>query len=91
MYATGHDVQLVSRLNPVLDGVRGETGFVYNKDEAMMVCPAGHLAYKERYLKHYLILKKNPGVMENPVVFLSRVFFKRKKSFKKRKTFSVAS
>lgn len=51
MYATGHDVQLVSRLNPVLDGVRGETEFVYNKDEAMMVCPAGHLAYKERYLK----------------------------------------
>lgn len=51
MYATGHDVQLVSRLNPVLDGVRGETGFVYNKDEAMMVCPAGHLAYKECYLK----------------------------------------
>ena len=44
IYATGHDVQLVSRLNPLLGGVRGETGFVCNKDAVMMVCPAGHLA-----------------------------------------------
>ena len=51
IYATGHDVQLVSRLNPLLGGVRGETGFVCNKDAVMMVCPAGHLACKECYQK----------------------------------------
>lgn len=49
IYTSARGIRLVSRLNPVLDGTRGETGFTYNKDAGTMVCPAGHLATREKF------------------------------------------
>ncbi|MUV37920.1 hypothetical protein JNUCC1_01726 [Lentibacillus sp. JNUCC-1] len=42
--------QLVSKLHPVItNGKRHDTGFEFNKDADMFVCPAGHLATKKLY------------------------------------------
>ena len=49
IYTSARGIRLVSRLNPVLNGTRGETGFTYNKDAGTMACPAGHLATREKF------------------------------------------
>ncbi|SES99199.1 Transposase domain [Oceanobacillus limi] len=45
------EFQLVSKLNPMLTNERKDTGFEFNKDADMYVCPAGHLATK-KYVKN---------------------------------------
>lgn len=53
------DFQLVSKLHPVItDGKRKNTGFEFNKDADMFVCPAGHLATKK-------LMKKRSGANRN--------------------------
>lgn len=50
--AKEQDYKLISRLNPaVADGMRSETGFVFNKDADTMQCPAGHLATTKHHEK----------------------------------------
>lgn len=51
--------QLVSKLHPVItNGKRNNTGFEFNKDADMFVCPAGHLATKK-------LIKKRTGTNKN--------------------------
>lgn len=38
------EFQLVSKLHPILTNERKDTGFEFNKDADLYVCPAGHLA-----------------------------------------------
>jgi len=40
--------QLVSKLHPILTNERKDTGFEFNKDADLYVCPAGHLAKGKR-------------------------------------------
>lgn len=40
--------QLVSKLHPILTNERKNTGFEFNKDADLYVCPAGHLATGKR-------------------------------------------
>lgn len=49
IYTSARGIRLVSRLNPGLDGTRGETGSTYNKDAGTMVCPVGHLATRGNF------------------------------------------
>ena len=48
-YTKSENLQLVSRLNPVITNGNGQrkVEFDYNKDAEMFVCPAGHLATKK--------------------------------------------
>lgn len=42
--------RLISKLHPIISNTRqeeGEKGFTYNKDAAMYVCPAGHIAIRK--------------------------------------------
>lgn len=51
--------QLISKLHPVItNGNRKNTGFEFNKEADMFVCPAGHLATKK-------LLKKRTGTNRN--------------------------
>lgn len=43
--------KLVSKLHPVLTNERKNSGFEFNKDADLYVCPAGHLAIGKRTLK----------------------------------------
>lgn len=47
-YAKKEHFQLASKLHPVItNGNRKDTGFEFNKDADMFICPAGHLATKK--------------------------------------------
>ncbi|GAA0470568.1 hypothetical protein GCM10008935_28110 [Alkalibacillus silvisoli] len=47
-FAKEEQFQLVSKLHPVItDGKRENSGFEFNKDADMFVCPAGHMAFKK--------------------------------------------
>ncbi len=49
-YTSKEEIKLISKLNPVLQGIRSkEDEFEYNKDAGMYVCKAGHMAYKKRH------------------------------------------
>ncbi|MGJ9457863.1 hypothetical protein [Oceanobacillus sp. CF4.6] len=51
--------ELVSKLHPVItDDNRKNTGFEFNKDADMSLCPAGHLATKK-------LIKKRSGTNRN--------------------------
>lgn len=42
--------RLISKLHPIISNTRqeeGEKGFTYNKDAAMYICPAGHMAIRK--------------------------------------------
>jgi DNA-binding transcriptional LysR family regulator len=44
--------RLISKLHPIISNTRqeeGEKGFTYNKDAAMYVCPAGHMAIRKAH------------------------------------------
>ncbi|MCG5105408.1 transposase, partial [Oceanobacillus alkalisoli] len=45
------EFQLVSKLHPILTNERKDTGFEFNKDADLYVCPAGHLATGKRSVK----------------------------------------
>ncbi|WP_156854808.1 IS1182 family transposase [Oceanobacillus sp. AG] len=45
------EFQLVSKLHPILTNERKDTGFEFNKDADLYVCPAGHLATGKRTTK----------------------------------------
>ena len=45
------EFQLVSKLHPILTNERKDTGFEFNKDADLYVCPAGHLATGKRTKK----------------------------------------
>lgn len=59
-YTNEKDIQLVSRLHPVITNGKRERGteFEFNKDADMYVCPAGHLATKK-------LIKKRTGSTQN--------------------------
>jgi len=47
--AKANNYKLISRLNPcIVKGMRGEDGFIFNKDADTMQCPAGHLAIRKQ-------------------------------------------
>lgn len=45
-------VEIVAKLHPIVAGdVRKDDKFTFNKDAGMMVCPAGHMAFKKTNAK----------------------------------------
>lgn len=50
--AEANNYKLIARLNPkIVKGMRGDDGFIFNKDAGTLQCPAGHLAVSQRYEK----------------------------------------
>jgi IS5 family transposase len=63
-YASGKEIKLISKLNPVISNGTGQAaeGFVYNKDADMFQCPAGHLAERKARNSRKSERNKNPVI-----------------------------
>lgn len=60
------EFQLVSKLHPILTNERKDTGFEFNKDADLYVCPAGHLATGKR------TQKEKTGIQKSSTDLISR-------------------